>query len=140
MLTLNLNTSIKALACGIFIYQMHQSLARYLNPPKVHEISETHIDKIMQPKIFVCNVDQFNYTAANSFWYRYNSHYAMGKIENSTVITWKGNNSQPVDEVSLVVYQSNYTSFSTKNTSETRKVFVQPNGWHWLQWLHYGTV
>ena len=82
----------------------------------------------MQPKIFVCNVDQFNYTAANSFGYRYNSHYVMGKIENSTVITWKCNNSQPVDDVSLVVYQSNYTTFSTANTSETRKVFLQPDG------------
>ena len=128
MLTINLNNLIKALALGIFIYQMHQSLDKYLNSPMIHEFSETHIDNIMVPKIYVCNVDQFNYTAANSHGYLYNTYYVVGKIENSSVITWQGNNSLSVDEVSLDVYQVNYTSFSTRNTSKKSKVFLQPDG------------
>ena len=35
---------------------------------------------------------------------------------------------QPVDKVSLAVYRANYTSFSTANTSENKKVFLQPDG------------
>ena len=79
----------KAFAVGIFMYQMTTAMDKFLNPPVFKKVSISSVKDGLKPIIYVCNLDQFNYTAANQFGYVHNFAFVIGEV-NRSVIDWRG--------------------------------------------------
>ena len=76
---------------GIFIIQMKSSVQKYLDGPIMQQNSKTTLTEIEKPIIYVCNLNQFDFTHARYYGYQYVEDFLTGKIENNSGIsTWKG--------------------------------------------------
>ena len=58
----NLRVLIQLVAFGTFVFQMQNSVRKYLDKPVVQQTSTTSLDNIKKPLLYVCQDGQFNYT------------------------------------------------------------------------------
>jgi hypothetical protein len=112
------------LAFGIFIFQMQNSFRKYYQEPVIEERALTSKYVTKQPVFFVCQVDQFDYTAALANGYGGHIDWAKGKLMDSKKITWKGKDGNiSFDQL----FDSDYRSFKSV-FSETEDVFYPRYG------------
>ena len=115
------------LVIGIFTYQINNAINKFLDPSHVY--IKTHMDLVTteMPRVYICQVNQFNYTIANSLGYAYNTEYVIGQVMNSNKISWNGNKST-VKDLNDQIYQLDKQILPEVN-HETRLIFIQPVGY-----------
>ena len=115
-------------AFGIFTYQMIDAINEYIYPPVVYIKKQINLDDVEMPRIYVCELNQFNYTIANSFGYKYNTDYVIGEMMDSDSISWNGNSSLKPTKLMEKLYQLDQENLPSVNT-ETELIFIQPSGY-----------
>ena len=73
----------------LFVFQMQNSLRKYLSKPIVQQTSKTSLDNIERPIIYACQENQFKYSESKKHGYQYLNDFTLGNIGNSR-ISWKG--------------------------------------------------
>ncbi len=106
---------------------MYDAVIKFLDPPHVYVQSQMNLKEVEMPRIYICQVNQFNYTIANSFGYEYTTKYVLGQVMNSNKISWSGNNSN-VKDIQSKIYQLDKQNLPTVNL-ETNLIFIQPVGY-----------
>ena len=64
----------KLFAFFIFVYQMKNSITKYVEKPVAQLVSTVNFEQISEPLIYVCQKGQFNYTISKQ--YGYNSYFS----------------------------------------------------------------
>ena len=124
-----LKNIVRISAFGIFLFQMQNSICKFVKGPIVQEKSFTTTEDIKMPIIYVCEDNQFQYEAARSIGYEYMSTFTMGQIKNSSQNTWKGKNKdQTFESLQKMLYESDYHQFSL-NYGKAKKLYIAPHGW-----------
>ena len=85
-----LRTVLQVVACSIFLYQVEQSMEKFLKHPIVEQLSQTTIDKIKLPVVYLCQNGQYNISMAKSLGYDWNTYFLAGRVTNSTFPSWRG--------------------------------------------------
>ena len=127
----------KVLAFGIFVYQMQNSIRKYIAGPIVQITSTAKLDEIKDPEIYICQLNQFNYSLSPEFGYAYYTALFTGDLMESDYISWIGKNGDMTfDELIkiLITYdESYYKAFYENNkkgiknkTEEYNIVFIAP--------------
>ena len=127
----------KIFAIGAFLFQMQNSIRKYVDGPIVQQKSSTRYDDIEKPIIYICQVSQFNYTSAVKQGYRGLTRFLLG--ENLNMTTWNGRyQNETFDELKTDLYEFNYSttninvkhgSFVKKNIEEVaERKFITPDG------------
>ena len=111
----------------IFMYQMQQSISKYIRAPIVKELAESSLYDITKPVIYICKQDQFNTTAATQIGYDWEGHYLAGIHNNgATIFNWKGNSSGvEYDDLLKALYVANYTGVEVQTYDEIKVAFEQ---------------
>ena len=73
----------------LFVFQMQNSLRKYLSKPIVQQTSKTSLDNIERPIIYACQENQFKYSESKKHGYQYLNDFTLGNIGNSR-FSWKG--------------------------------------------------
>ncbi len=127
------------LALAIFLFQMIQSVFRYMQFPIVIQTTVSSLlGEHKLPVIYICQESQFSYLKANKNGYKYFSDYLSGKIQNINHLSWMGSNdSITAEELFHHLYETDYSDMLTqefdnwlvpeKNISENIK-FLFPHG------------
>ena len=104
------------LALAIFIFQMIQSVVRYMQFPVVIQTSVLPLlEEHKLPVIYICQESQFSYLKANENGYKYFSDYLSGKIQNTNHLGWMGSNeSITAEELFHYLYETDYTDMLTQ--------------------------
>ena len=126
------------LALGLFVYQLQNSILKYLSGPIVQQTSTTTLDKIQKPSIYVCQEGQFNFTEAKNIGYESVYKFSMGNLIDSDYYTWNGRYGNiSYHEIQDTIYNTGYTNIlvvnsngdlSDYNLADTEKVYFAPLG------------
>ncbi len=86
-----LRLGFQTLAFGFFVYQMHQSVQKYIDSP-ISITRFNYVELIPEPVLFVCQPSQFNYNLSNRFGYATMSSFWAGILtgDDDKKVTWKG--------------------------------------------------
>ena len=131
---------VQGIAFGIFIFQMYNSIQKYIEKPVIPKKSTMPYIEIDKPVIYVCQEDQFNYTKAQNNGYRRKTFYTIGKLEDSENISWRGLNKDrsaiklqehlfDVDYSSLNIEESNTFGISNLKPAVTGEIFDSNYGY-----------
>ncbi len=129
-----LRVLIQWIAVGIFILQMKLALEKYINNPVVSHMSQATLADIEMPELYICSMNQYKYSLANTYGYAWNSNFLSGQLtcKNCTKeITWKGaNQSMKYEKLITDLYEFNYTDLNIQKPEETNidDVFILPEG------------
>ena len=124
---ITLKTLFTLVAIVIFTYQMYDAVTKFLDPTHVYVQIQMDLKEVEMPRIYICQLNQFNYTIANSFGYEYNTEYVIGHVINTNKISWSGNNSN-VKDIQNKIYQFDRQRLPEVNR-ETSLIFIQPVGY-----------
>ena len=128
MKLISLRTIFQLLAFGIFLYQMHQAILKYLSKPLVTERSTEPIETINKPLMYICQENQFNYTRAQELGYSTRTQFLAGKVNGSVTPSWLGTSTnQSYEEIVKDLFIYNYTGLTVENADE-ELIFSQSNG------------
>ena len=124
-------------AFGIFVYQMQNSVIKYLDRP-VYQIKTTRsVYKVNKPIVYVCHDPQYNINRAKEAGYSWQDTFASGYVyypdDDEYDITWKGKYGNfTYEELQDYIYDSNYSDLTVENylekTNETDVTFVTSYG------------
>ena len=115
----------QTLAIILFIFQFQQSVRKYFEYPIVELTSETPVENLTPPVIYICQDNLFNYKKARSFGYFISTNFMAGILMNSSKVSWNtkyGNMTYTDLESSLFEYD-----YSTLNVSLVLNKFTQIN-------------
>ena len=86
-----LRLGFQILAFSFFVYQMNQSIQKYIVSP-VSITKVNHMELIPEPVLFVCQPSQFNYNLSNSVGYAWMSSFWAGilTLDGDKKLSWKG--------------------------------------------------
>ncbi len=128
----------KVLAFGIFIYQMQNSIRKYIARPIVQITSTAKLDEIKNPEIYICQLKQFNYSLSHEFGYDNDIAFLTGDLVDSDYTSWSGKNrDMTFDQLKKILhtYDDSYYKASYENTKkginkpeEFDIVFIAPQG------------
>ena len=106
----------QVLALMIFIFQMVQSVLRYLQFPIVMQTSVSPLTaEHKTPIVYVCQESQFSYLLANENGYKYFSDYLGGLIQKTEHLGWMGTNDNvTAEELFHILYETNYTDMTVE--------------------------
>ncbi len=81
----------QTLAFSFFVYQMHQSIQKYIDSP-ISITKYNHMQLIPEPVLFVCQPSQFNYSLSSRFGYDEMVNFWSGilTLDVDKKVTWKG--------------------------------------------------
>ncbi len=141
----------KVLAFGIFVYQMLNSIRKYIAGPIVQISSTAKLEEIKNPEIYICQLNQFNYSLASEFGYDYDIALLTGDLKDSDYISWVGKNGDMTfDELKkkLFTYDDSYYKAHYKNMKkdinkpeEYDIVYIAPHGFCMkLRTVESGTI
>ena len=127
-----LKTAIWLAAFGIFVFQMRNSVHKYLSRPVVQEKSTKELNEIQLPVIYICKDNQFDYANAQRFGYLGQESFYPGQINGTLNISWKGKDRN----VSFKDVQRELFGDETSYYQETfygydipaEKIFIAPHG------------
>ena len=125
-----LRSCFQIFTLGIFVYQMKSAVQKYLSKPEIVERSETTLEDIESPLMYVCSDNQFNYSKAATHGYQSNTNFLGGKVTNSTTPSWMGNttnNNLTPDMFLESLYSFNYSDLAVGN-GKSEKVEVVTSG------------
>ncbi len=78
-------------ALGIFLFQLQNSITKYVSKPIVQQTSIKSLSDIDKPLIYVCQNGQFNNIKSKEYGYNYLTDFTSGELNNEQKdITWKG--------------------------------------------------
>ena len=83
-------TTVQVLAFAIFIFQMQNSVKKFVEKPIVQISSTKDIDDIKMPIIYVCQDSQFDYEMSKSYGYEWIENYFSGILSGSSKISFSG--------------------------------------------------
>ncbi len=126
-------------AFGIFVFQMQNSIRKYFDKPIVQQSSTKRFDEISKPLMYVCQNDQFNYSAARNYGYLYKTTYTIGKL-NTSKLSWKGiYGNETYQNLQTMFHDIVYTNLSVQASEtgfdsglediDTDQVYVFPFGY-----------
>ena len=97
------------IAFAIFIYQMQESLSKFMGKPIVTEKSNTKFDSIIKPVLYICQDNQIGYHKARLLGYDCKLDFIAGKINGSDAPTWNGAEGNiTYDELAHVLYKADF--------------------------------
>lgn len=110
----------QVLATTIFIFQMQQSIQQYLDCPyaMIKSINQKSMLKNM-PKIYICQIDQYNYSRSKEFGYTWMNDLLTGKThgENGTA-TWQSSSRKiKYNNLTEHLFKYNYSNLVTNLTT-----------------------
>ena len=109
----------QVLALGIFVFQMQNSIRKYIDKPVVSQSSVMTLDDIRKPVIYICQDAQFNYKIGEDNGYKYFTHYTVGHISAADNITWKGKfGNTTFQQLTELIFEYDYGTLVTL-TSDT---------------------
>ena len=68
------------IASGIFLYQVKNSVERYISRPVVTETSTVPRKDIDEPTFYVCEKELVNYTVAQKYGYAGQRSFLLGEL------------------------------------------------------------
>ena len=89
--TIQVRFGFQILALGFFVYQMNQSIQKYIDSP-ISIIKTNNKEMTSEPILFLCQPGQFNYNLSKSFGYKWMVHLWSGifALADDKKATWKG--------------------------------------------------
>lgn len=101
----------QAFAFGIFLFQMQNSLMKYISRPIVQLTSKTVLSNIDKPIIYLCQNGQFHNIKSQRYGYDYLTDFIGGTLnDNTKSFTWKGKDgSTTFQDLAEVLFDYNYT-------------------------------
>ncbi len=125
------------IAFGIFIFQMQNSLVKYIEKPIVSHKTTTSYDKIKKPFVYICQDGQFSYEKGKMFSYHHKTDFMFGLLgypdmSNITGRVRHGNST--FEDLAKSTYITNYTKFGYTNdmkktyVQDIKQVFLAPTG------------
>ncbi len=127
-----LKTAIWLAAFGIFVFQMQNSVTKYLSRPVVQEKSTKELYEIQMPVIYICEDNQFNYTNGKRFGYPSQETFYPGMLNGTLNISWKGTDDvMTIKDLQKELFgdetsYSQITFYPPDISSE--KIFIAPHG------------
>ena len=126
-------------AFAMFIFQIQNSIRKFLTKPIVQQTSTRSFDNIEKPFIYVCQEGQFNYTKAKDIGYRSLTEFTMGKLNESNNYTWNGKfGNISFEDIRAMIFNANYSNIGilTSNTgdifdynyAEKEEIYIAPHG------------
>ena len=125
-------------AFGIFVYQMQNSIRKYIERPIVQQTSTVRFDEIKEPIQYVCQRGQYNKSKAKEFGYAKFLDFMKGILDNDNDhVSWSGKNgNKSFNELQQILFNYNYTNlkifqYINRKKLETKindTVFVFPQG------------
>ena len=96
----------KIAAFAIFIYQMQESMHKFVKVPIVNEVSYAKLDDVTQkPKLYICQDNQQSILKSRTHGYEWLVDFLAGNANGSDVSTWRGsNNNLTYDELVLELH------------------------------------
>ena len=129
----------KVLAFGIFSYQMQNSIRKYIDGPIAQITSTAKLDEIKNPEIYICQLNQFNYSLSPEFGYDDISALVTGDLMDSDYTSWSGKNGDMTfDQLKkiLFTYDDSYYKASYENIKKGINkpedydiVYIPPHGY-----------
>ena len=113
---------------GIFLYQMQNSVHKYITAPVIQDKSTVNLVDIKQPAIFVCSDENFDFHKAKAYGYQSYSDFVVGKLADSS-ISWKGiNRDQQFKDLMQDILKNNFSDFKSER-SEAANIFLLNQGY-----------
>ena len=81
---------VQVVAFGTFVFQMQNSVRKYVDKPVVQQTSTTNLDNTEKPLIYICQDGQFNYTQSKLHGYTDMTYFTNGYNDDLDNYTWKG--------------------------------------------------
>ena len=124
----NLRKIFQIIAFGVFIFQMHQAIMKYVSKPIVTEKSSEATTNIQKPLIYVCQDNQFNYSRARELGYLGQTYFLVGEVNGSDTTSWLGNSTnQTYEDIQKDLFNGNITDHVVVN-ADIKPIFIQPYG------------
>ena len=118
----HLRLIFQVFASGVFLFQMHHSLKKFMERPITQVKTLKSFDDVNKPVIYVCQENQYNYTRSKLHGYRLMTDFFMGNLNKTGNITWGGyQQNKTFQDLQKVLYTSDYSSFQALVTP-TRKL------------------
>ena len=114
----NLRVLIQLVAFGTFVFQMQNSVRKYLDKPVVQQTSTTSLDNIKKPLLYVCQDGQFNYTESKQNGYQDLNFFTSGYNDELKTYTWKGKHGKRTfKDLQELLFKSDYSGFKAATNS-----------------------
>ena len=97
------------LTVAIFLYQMQNSIRKYIERPTTQHTSTTTLDKVKQPVIYICQDNQFNYSKAKDYGYSKLSYFYFGIIGYPNISWNSKHENRSFKYLQQNLYQANYS-------------------------------
>ena len=113
---------------GIFVYQMQNSVHKYITAPVIQDKSTVNMIDIQQPLMAVCSDEKYDFHKAKSYGYLSYSDFVVGKMADSN-ISWKGiNRDQKYKDIKQDILKNNFSDFHSRN-GEAKNIFFLNQGY-----------
>ncbi len=129
----------KVLAFWIFVYQMQNSIRKYIAGPIVQTTSTAKLHEIKNPEIYICQLNQFNYSLSPEYGYDDIRALLIGDLMDSDYNSWSGKNGDMTfDQLKkiLFTYDDSYYKASYENIKKGINkpedfdiVYIAPHGY-----------
>lgn len=110
----------QVLATTIFMFQMQQSIKQYLDCPyaMIKSIKQKSMSKNM-PKIYICQIDQYDYTKSKEFGYTWMNDLLIGRIHgvNGTATWQSSSRNKKYKTLTEQLFKYNYSNLDTNLTA-----------------------
>ena len=127
------------MAFAMFVFQIQNSIRKFLTNPVVEQTSTISFDNIEKPLIYVCQEGQFNYTKARDIGYRSLTEFTMGKLNESDNYTWNGKfGNISFDDIQFMIFNKNYSNIIVLisntgdlldfNYADLELIYIAPHG------------
>ena len=120
------------------MYQMQNSIYKYIERPVAQLTSTLTFDQITKPLIYVCQKGQFNEGLSQKYGYDYYTSYMIGKVNDDDNYTSSGKyGDKSFGELQEIFFEYEYTNFISKYLNPTEddyenldygKVYINPHG------------
>ena len=98
-------------AFGLFVYQLQNSIGKYISGPIVQQTSTTTFDEIKKPFIYFCQHGQFDYDTARDIGYHSNTDFTTGIVKGKDGFSWNGKDGNlSFKEVQNKIFCYDYTN------------------------------
>lgn len=116
------------LVLGIFVFQMQQSVQKYIEKPiTLVKATISRKEITAQPRIYVCQLDQFDYSKGRELVYERMTNLMSGNSKKSGLVTWKGKSGNlSYQLLTETLYRHNYTNLMT--SMHTQQIFSINHG------------
>ena len=82
---INIRTVFRIIAFGVFLFQMMNSIFKYLEKPVFIETSKVSRNGIKEPFVYICGQNVVNYTAFKQFGYTGHRTFLLGQQGNTMI-------------------------------------------------------